>query len=245
MDTWERLKIGAAIAGTALVFLVIHWITDLVFPETYVAKPGYKVAGVSEPAVDLGSLQRSWPAGLPEQGGRANVRDYMRNIEKVTVPRSAEGPPALAAPAPQVDLATLLAAADVQKGRQTAQVCTSCHSFDQGQDRTGPSLWGVVGRNVAARGTFTYSSAFRGQTGSWTYERLDHYLANPAKAVPGNKMGFAGLRKAEDRANVIAFLSTLSASPVPFPKAEQSKIVEASPPQPPRGASPSSPSSSR
>src|SRR5947209_5116316 len=113
MDTWERLKIGAAISGVVLVLLVIHWITDLVFPETYVAEPGYKVAGVSEPAVDLGSLQRSWPAGLNEQGGRTNVRGYMSNIEKVSVPRSAEGPPALAASAPQVDLATLLAAADL------------------------------------------------------------------------------------------------------------------------------------
>jgi cytochrome c len=118
-----------------------------------------------------------------------------------------------------------LAAADAQKGRQTAQVCTSCHSFDQGQDRIGPSLWGVVGRNVASRATFTYSSAFRAQTGSWSYERLDHYLTSPAKAIPGNKMGFAGLRRAEDRANVLAFLRTLSASPVPFPKPEKPKII--------------------
>jgi cytochrome c len=239
MDTWERLKFGVAIAGIGFLMFVIHLITNLAFPETYVAVPGYKVADVSEPAVDLGSLQRSWPAGLSQQGGRANVRDYMRNIEKVTVPRSAEGPPALAAPAPQVDLATLLAAADAQKGRQTAQVCTSCHSFDQAaQDRIGPSLWGVVGRTVASRGTFAYSSAFRAQTGNWTYERLDHYLTNPAKAVPGNKMGFAGLRRAEDRANVIAFLSTLSTSPVPFPKPEKPKIAESSP-------SGSSPGSSR
>jgi cytochrome c len=219
MNTWERLKIGAAITGTVLVFLVIHWITDLVFPETYVAAQGYKVAGVSEPAVDLASLQRSWPAGLRQQGGRANVRDFMKNIEKVSVPRSAEESPAVAAPAPQVDLGTALAAADVAKGRQTAQVCTSCHTFDQGgQDRTGPSLWGIVGRNVASRKTFTYSGAFAAQTGSWTYERLDRWLANPAKAVPGTKMAFAGLHNAQDRANVIAFLSTLGASPVPFPK---------------------------
>ena len=227
MDTWERLKFGAAITGTGLVFLVIHWITDRVFAETYVTRPAYKVAGVSEPAVDLASLQRSWPAGLSEQGGRASVRDYMSNIEKVSIPRSDEAPPALAAPAPQVDLGTLLAAADAGKGRQTAQVCTSCHSFDQGgQDRIGPDLWGVVGRNVASRKTFTYSSAFAAQAGSWTYERLDHYLTNPAKAVPGNKMGFAGLRRAEDRANVIAFLSTLSTSRVPFPKAGPAPVGE-------------------
>ena len=228
MDTWEKLKIGAAVMGTVLVLAVIPWSADLVFPETYVARPGYKVAGVSEQAVDLASLQRSWPAGLGEQGGRANIRDYMVNIEKVSIPRSAEAP-AFATPAPQLDLGTLLAAANAEKGRQTAVVCTSCHSFEQGQDRIGPSLWGVVGRPVASRKTFQYSSAFAAQTGAWTYERLDHYLTNPAKAVPGNKMGFAGLRRPEDRANVLAFLRTLSASPVPFPKPETAKIAETSP----------------
>lgn len=231
MDTWERLKIGAAITGTVLLLVVVRGIADRVFPAGGFAELAYKVPGVSEPEVDLGSLQRSWPAGLSESGGRAKLRDYMGNIQKVVVPASAGGPPALAAPEPQLDLATLLAAADVAKGRQTANVCTSCHSFDQGQDRIGPSLWGIVGRNVASRATFTYSSAFAAQTGSWTYERLDHYLTNPAKAVPGNKMGFAGLRKAEDRANVIAFLRTLSASPVPLPKAEKPKVAETPPPR--------------
>jgi cytochrome c len=226
MDTWERLKIGVAVAGTALVLLGLRSISEIVYPETYLATPAYKVAGVSDLPVDLASLQRSWPAGLREQGGRANVRDFMGNIKNVSVPRSAEATQALAAPEPQVDLGTLLASADAAKGKQTAQVCTSCHSFDQGQDRIGPSLWGVVGRDVAARkATFTYSSAFAAQTGAWTYERLDHYLTNPAKVVPGNKMGFAGLHNAQDRANVIAFLSTLSPSPVPFPKPEKPKVA--------------------
>jgi len=230
MDTWEKLKFGASIAGVGLLMLGIHWVTDRVYPETYLAEPAYKVADVSEPLVDLGSLQRTWPAGLSAPGSRATLRGYMSHIEKASVPASAEGPTVVAPPPPQVDLATALASADVEKGRQTARVCTSCHSFDQGQDRVGPSLWGVVGRDVAARkATFTYSSAFAAQTGKWTYERLDHYLTSPAKAVPGNKMAFAGLRKVEDRANVLAFLRTLSASPVPFPKPEKPKVVETSP----------------
>lgn len=221
MDTWERTKFGIAIGGVAFAFLALHWVGDYVFPESAVVIAGYKVAGVSELPVDLASLQRSWPAGMRQQGGRTNVRDFMANIEKVSVPRSAEPAPVAAAPEPVADLGTLLAAADPAKGKQTAQVCTTCHSFDPNQDRIGPSLYGVVGRGVATRkATFSYSSAFAAQTGVWTYERLDHYLTNPAKAVPGNKMGFVGLRKAEDRANVIAFLSTLSASRVPFPKPE-------------------------
>ena len=226
MDLWEKLKIGSAITGAALFIFVLQRITDLAYPETYLAEPAYKVAGVSEPGIDLAALQRTWPAGLAEEGGRAKVRHYMSNIEKVTVARSAESPPISAAPPPQVDLATLLAAADVEKGRQTARVCTSCHTIDQsGQDRTGPGLWGVVGRDVASHGSFAYSSAIAAQPGSWTYERLDRYLANPAKAVPGTKMAFAGLRRAEDRANVIAFLGSLSATPVPFPKPEKPKTT--------------------
>lgn len=224
MDTWERFKIGVAISGTAFVFLVLHWTSDLVFPVSYAVKAGYKVAGVDQPPVDLAALQRTWPAGLSEQGGRISVRSYMGDIKNASVPRTAEAPQALPPPAPHLDLATLLAAADVEKGRQTAQVCMACHTFDQGgQDRIGPSLWGVVGRDIHARKTFAYSSAFAAQTGAWTYDRLDRWLANPAKAVPGTKMAFAGLRRDEDRANVLAFLSTLSASRVPFPKAKTSE----------------------
>jgi len=221
MDGWEKLKFGAAGAGTVAVLFVIHWATGLVYPETYLGELAYKVPGVDEQAVNLASLQRSWPGGLREAGGRGQVRAYMSNIETVVVPVSAEAPAAVAA-APQVDLATALASADVAKGRQKAQVCASCHTFDQGgQDRTGPGLWGVVGRDIAGHPGFAYSGALSAQSGSWTYERLDHYLANPAKAVPGNKMAFAGLRRVEDRANVIAYLSTLSASPVPFPKPQK------------------------
>lgn len=221
MDGWERLKFGVAIAGTGLAMLVIHTVSGVVYPQTYARTPAFKVPGVNEQAVNLASLQRSWPAGLSEQGGAGNLRRYMSNIEKVSAPKSAETPVA-AAPAAPVDLGTLLAAADPAKGQQTAQVCASCHAFDpSGQNRTGPGLWGVVGRNVASHPGFDYSSAFKAQTGAWTYERLDHYLTNPAKAVPGNKMGFAGLRRPEDRANVLAYLSTLSAKPVAFPKPEK------------------------
>lgn len=222
MDGWEKLKFGGAIAGTALAMVVIRGVTGLVYPQTYVATPAYKVPGVNEQAVNLASLQRSWPAGLTEQGGAGNLRHYMSNIEKVSLPKSAETATAAAAPAAPVDLGTLLAAADPAKGQQTAQVCASCHAFDQsGQNRVGPGLWGVVGRNIASHPAFDYSTAFKAQSGPWTYERLDHYLTNPAKAIPGNKMGFAGLRRAEDRANLLAYLSTLSAKPVPFPKPQK------------------------
>jgi len=231
MDNWEKFKIGVAITGTAAVMLVLHWTAELVYPVSHAARLGYKVPGADEPPVDLAALQRAWPAGLTEDGGgRASVREYMSNIKDASVPRSAEAPQGVPAPAPHLDLATLLAAADVEKGRQTARVCMSCHTFDQaGQDRIGPALWGVVGREVHARQTFAYSSALEAQTGAWTYDRLDRWLNNPAKAVPGTKMAFAGLHNDTDRANVIAYLSTLSASRVPFPKVKSASATEESP----------------
>lgn len=231
MNGWETFKVGAAITGTILVMFGLHGVASFVFPETYLAVPAYKVAGVNEPAVDLVALQRSWPAGMRAQGGRATVRGFMANIETVKVAAPAEATPTPAAPAPQVDLGTLLAAADVTKGQQTAQVCTSCHTFEQGgADRTGPSLWGVVGRNVGSHPGFAYSDALKAQSGPWTYERLDHWLTNPAKAVPGTKMGFAGIHNPQDRANVIAYLSTLGASRIPFPKPEKTKTAESASP---------------
>jgi cytochrome c len=230
MDTWERLKIGAGVTITVALMLSVKGISDLAFPETYLAAPAYKIAGVSEPAPDLSALQTAWPAGLGAQGGPGKVRDYMSNIEKAVVPMGPGGPTVVAAPVPLLDLGTALAQADAAKGEQTARVCASCHTFDQGgQDRTGPNLYGLVGRDIASHGAFAYSSAFKAQAGAWTYERLDHYLTNPAKDVPGNKMAFAGVRKQSDRANLIAYLSTLSAKPAPFPKAEKPKAPEAPP----------------
>jgi cytochrome c len=151
----------------------------------------------------------------------------MSNSAQVSGPTSPGGAAALAAPAPPVDLGTALAAADVEKGRQSARVCMSCHSFDQGgKDLTGPGLWSIVGRDIASHGAFKYSSAMTAAPGGWTYEELDRYLTSPAKAIPGNKMAFNGIRNAQARANVIAFLSTLSPSQVPFPKPKPPESAE-------------------
>ncbi|CCA92659.1 cytochrome c [Novosphingobium sp. PP1Y] len=132
----------------------------------------------------------------------------------------------IAAPAPQpqaapVDLGTLLAGAEPQVGQAKTQVCASCHDFTQGgPNRIGPNLWGVVGRDIGSHAGFAYSDAMKSEPGNWSYEKLFDYLASPARDIPGNKMGFAGLRKPEDRAAVIRYLATLggSAPPLPRPK---------------------------
>lgn len=123
-----------------------------------------------------------------------------------------------AGPAP---IADRLRTADAAAGAKAAKVCAACHNFDAaGTNKVGPGLWGVVGRKPASHPGFTYSAGmtdFAGSHDAWTDEMLDAYLADPKKEVPGNKMAFAGLKKPDVRADVIAYLRTLSDSPAPLP----------------------------
>ena len=141
----------------------------------------------------------------------------MANIEKAVVPQPAGGTAGPVAAAP-VDLGTLLASADAERGKGTAKLCASCHTLDQGgANRVGPNLWAVVGRDVGGHGGFAYSPAMAGHAGNWTYEELDRYLTSPARAIPGNKMAFNGVRNPKDRANLLAYLATLGGARVPYP----------------------------
>ncbi|MEM8811377.1 MAG: cytochrome c family protein [Pseudomonadota bacterium] len=119
-----------------------------------------------------------------------------------------------------IQIASLLPAAEADKGERVARRCASCHSFeDGGANKVGPNLWNIVGAQAGAVDGFNYSTAMAtyGEENSWTFDELDGFLANPKEHVPGTSMGFAGLRKVEDRANLIAYLRSLSNEPVPLP----------------------------
>lgn len=112
-----------------------------------------------------------------------------------------------------------LANADIAKGETQFKKCASCHTIDKGgANGIGPNLFGIVGSHHAHLAAFGYSDAMKA-TGdkSWTWEALSHWIANPKKYIPGNKMSFAGIGKPEDRANLIAFLNSKSDSPLPMP----------------------------
>lgn len=109
---------------------------------------------------------------------------------------------------PEVDFATLLASADAGAGEKVFGKCASCHKMD-GSDGTGPHLNGVVDRAKASIAGFGYSDAILAVADqAWTPENLNGFLENPKGYMPGTAMGFAGLPKPADRANLIAYLAT-------------------------------------
>lgn len=98
---------------------------------------------------------------------------------------------------------------DAAAGQVVFHKCGLCHSVKQGENKVGPSLYGVVGRPSHSIASFNYSTAMAAYNVTWDPTALDHYLVNPRGVVSGTKMIFAGLKSDQDRANVIAYLSTL------------------------------------
>ena len=121
----------------------------------------------------------------------------------------AEAPAEGEAAAETVDFTALMASADAAAGEKVFGKCKSCHKID-GTDITGPHLNGVVGRAVAGVAGFGYSDGMKAHGGNWEVEPLQAFLADPKGVVKGTKMSFAGLKKPEDRANVIAYLQSLN-----------------------------------
>ncbi len=114
----------------------------------------------------------------------------------------------------------LFGSADLEKGKAKAGLCTSCHPLVKGQKSIGPSLWNIVNRPKSSLQDFDYSPAMRTQEGVWTYQDLNAFVAYPAWSVPGTRMEFSGISEPQDRADLIAYLRTLSDSLVPLPQAD-------------------------
>ena len=109
----------------------------------------------------------------------------------------------------EVSIEELIASADLAKGAKVFKKCGACHKLEAGANGTGPYLYGVVGRDIAAADGFGYSGVLAGLEGDWTAEALNAFLTKPKDYAPGTTMGFSGLKKPQDRADVIAYLDSL------------------------------------
>ncbi|MBL4598802.1 MAG: cytochrome c family protein [Rhizobiaceae bacterium] len=117
-------------------------------------------------------------------------------------------------------ISALLASADITAGQKTAKKCLACHDFAAGgKSKVGPPLYNVVNRALGSIDGFGYSSALKAASDgkSWDYEALNGFLWKPKKYMKGTAMGFAGLKKVGDRANIVAYLRSLADTPAPLP----------------------------
>jgi cytochrome c len=150
------------------------------------------------------------------------VQPARHEAAAMVAPHGESGGEAPAGPAGDTlePVSALLASADLAAGEAAFKKCTSCHTTDKGgANKIGPNLWGVVGAPHAHVAAFKYSDALKGKPGNWDYEALNAWLHSPKTYAPGTKMTFAGIKKTEERANLIAWMRTKSDSPLPLPDA--------------------------
>ena len=220
MNSREWGKFATAILGSILAAVICGWFAREIYPVQYLERSSYKVPGVDDSAVDLADLRRSWPQALESPADRVRLIAYLRDMRQLSANNPAQEGATAATPKPDEipDFASAIPAASVSDGQQVAQRCLQCHVWDRGgPNKIGPDLYGIIGRPRASHPGFSYSTAMTSKGGTWTYEEIYRFLRSPAGYIPGTKMTFIGLPRAQDRLNILAFMRSWADKPPPLP----------------------------
>ena len=154
---------------------------------------------------EISSFIKIMPSSENLSMAKINEEETKPSVEKVVVVEK-----------PKITFEEELALASVEAGLKLSKKCTACHSLKSGgPNGVGPTLWNIVNAPKASIDGYSYSNGLSSIGGSWTVQDLNMWLKSPKKYAPGNKMSFAGLRKAKDRANMVAFLNSISDKPIP------------------------------
>ena len=175
-----------------------------------------KIAGAA-----LAALLLAFGAGTLADIMGGHAKDKAKPGYELPVTAAASGPATKAPPVAfnYSELAPMLKTASAENGQSVFSQCRSCHTIDKGgRVLQGPNLWGVIGQKIAGNAGFPrYSAALKAKDGTWTYEALAAYLNNPAASIPGNTMGFQGIRNNADLADLIAYMRAQADTPIPLP----------------------------
>jgi cytochrome c len=165
------------------------------------------VISLVDAGADVNALtsNRSPPLHFAKLNGHDDVAAYLQN--------HGAGPPAIA------PISARLASANAESGKEIFdRTCVSCHLVAPGvKNPDRHNLWGIVGRRKASESDVLYSSVLKEAGGTWTFEELNSFISDPALTLPGTDMTFTGLQDEKQRADVIAYLRTLSDTPLPLP----------------------------
>lgn len=189
MDSWEFNKIAGAVLAALLLAFGSGTFADIFRPNPHGDDHGQAHVGYKLPVTVAA-------AGKTEAPGGAAAAAFDPNA-----------------------VMGMMKTASVESGQAVFGQCRSCHTPDKGgKPGTGPNLWGVVGRDIASSPDFPrYSAALKKAEGNWDYTQLIEYLHDPKRSVPGNQMSFAGVKKPQELADLMAYLRSLSDAPPPMP----------------------------
>lgn len=196
------------------------WTPDEI--EAFLADPGGYASGTSMGFAGLSDVEdrANVIAYVIEESGQ-DLAEYVTEAPEETAPEGEDEAPAEAEEAAaeggedaqEQSMEQLVASVDPAEGEGLWNQCRACHALEEGVNRVGPSLYGVVGRDVGSVEGFNYSGALSEAADVWTYENISALIESPRDFAPGTSMGFAGMESREDRARVIAYIESQGPAP--------------------------------